>query len=228
MLNLVVVEDHDAYREVLIEHLQRRGFRTFACGEAEALEDELGGVHADIYLLDLNLPGEDGVSLARRLRAAEPNAGIVMLTARSTLEDRLNGYDGGADAYLTKPVALSELDAVLASLARRVGARTPALFQLDIVTQALRGPAGVVTLSSGQAELIAALARAPGRQLETWQVMERLGRSPVEGYRTSALQVAITRLRERLSAVGAEREALKSVREIGYVLRIDVDVIGGG
>jgi DNA-binding response OmpR family regulator len=225
MLNLVVVEDHDAYREVLVEHLERRGFRTFACCDAEALEDELGGVQADIYLLDLNLPGEDGISLARRLRAAEPDAGIVMLTARSTLEDRLSGYEGGADAYLTKPVALAELDAVLASLSRRVGARSAAPYQLDVGTHTLSGPAGTTALSPGQTRLLAALARAPGRQLETWQVMERLGRSP-EAYRPSSLQVAITRLRERLGAVGADREALKAIREIGYVLRIDLDVHG--
>lgn len=218
-----MVEDHDMLRETLVGHLRAAGYRTFGAADAEALARELVDVRADVYLLDLNLPGEDGLSLARRLRASEPGVGIVMLTARSSVGDRVSGYESGADAYLPKPVALDELDAVIAAIARRVRPTVPAVFVLDTVHSRLIGPRGDVRLSASQVALLDALARAPEQGLTTEQLVRALGHPP-ETYRKATLEVHVARVRERLEQVGAGRDGLAVVRGTGYRLMIDVKV----
>ena len=118
-LNIVVVEDNDDLRSLLCAGLQNAGHRVTGLSCAEELEDQLGVDHVDAFLIDINLPGEDGLSLARRVRRAHPLVGIIILSARSALDEKLQGYDDGADIYLTKPVALPELFAALRSFARR-------------------------------------------------------------------------------------------------------------
>lgn len=223
MLTIVVVEDHDMLRETLVGHLNAAGYRTFGAAHAEALADELASVRPDLYLLDLNLPGEDGISLARRLRASEPGVGIVMLTARSSVTDRVTGYESGADAYLAKPIVLDELDAVLASVVRRVRPTAPSVFVLDTVHSRLIGPLGEAKLSASQVALLAALARAPEHGLTTEQLVLALGHPP-ETYRKATLEVHVARVRERLEQVGADRDGLAVVRGSGYRLAIDLKV----
>ncbi|TVQ64872.1 MAG: DNA-binding response regulator [Phycisphaerales bacterium] len=223
MLTVVVVEDHAILRETLVAHLTTLGYRAFSASQAEALQQGLGGVRPDIYLLDLNLPGEDGLSLARRLRAAEPNLGIVMVTARGALSDRLIGYESGADAYLTKPIVLDELDAVLAAVARRVRPSMVAEFVLDTAAERLTGPEGSVALSWSQVAMLDALAVAPERSLPSAQLVQALGHAP-ETYRKASLEVHVARVRERLAQVGAKRGGIVAVRGMGYRLTIDLKV----
>lgn len=225
MLTLVVIEDHDVFRELLVAQLEGRGHTVHAAADAEAVDDELAHVHPDAFVIDVGLPGEDGLSLARRLRASSTEVGIVIVSGHTSIEDRVAGYAAGADAYLTKPVAFDELDAVLHATARRHRQERPPDLRLELPSLELHGPAGWVRLTPGQASLLAALARAPDRQLETWQVIERLGRSP-DTFRKPALEVALARLRERFEAVGAAREALHVVRGVGYRLTVSVQVVG--
>ncbi len=96
-LNIVVVEDNDDLRSLLCAGLQNAGHRVTGLSCAEALEDQSGVDHVDAFLIDINLPGEDGLSLARRVRRAHPLVGIIILSARSALDDKLQGYDDGAD-----------------------------------------------------------------------------------------------------------------------------------
>ena len=225
MLSVVVVEDHAILREALVDRLCEHGYRAYGAPDAEALADELGDVHADIYLLDLNLPGEDGLSLALRLRRAEPGVGIVMLTSRDATSDRVVGYESGADAYLAKPIVLEELDAVVAAVARRVRPVETATetFVLDVRRATLTGPAGTVEVTASQVAVLDALARAQDRTLETWQLIQALGRDP-DDYRKATLEVMVARLRERLSGAGAARDAITAVRGSGYRLTIDLKV----
>lgn len=223
MLSVVVVEDHTILREALVERLRARGYRAYGAPDAEALADELGDVRADVYVLDLNLPGEDGLTLAARLRRAEPEVGIVMVTSRDAASDRVRGYESGADAYLSKPIVLEELDAVLAAVARRLTPQTPSAFVLDVTVATVAGPRGAVDLTESQVALLDALARAPDRMLETWQLMHALGRS-LDTYRKATLEVQVARLRERLGATGADRDAIVAVRGRGYRLTIDLKV----
>ncbi|MGA1728205.1 MAG: response regulator transcription factor, partial [Burkholderiaceae bacterium] len=102
-LNIVLVEDHDLLRTVTESVLKEAGHNILALGCAEEVDEALSGMNPDLYILDLNLPGEDGISLARRIRRSHPRVGIIMTTVRSEVTDRLDGYESGADIYLPKP-----------------------------------------------------------------------------------------------------------------------------
>lgn len=119
-MNIVVVEDHALLREVTVAALRELGHQVQGVDSAEALPDVLQSFAAQIVLLDLNLPGEDGVSLAQRLRRANPVLGIIMVTARAALNDKLAGYASGADLYLSKPTSVEELGAAIEALSRRI------------------------------------------------------------------------------------------------------------
>jgi DNA-binding response OmpR family regulator len=217
-LNVVVVEDHDVLREVTLDALRVQGYHVQGVDCAEALGDL--PFQPDLYIVDLNLPGEDGISLSRRLRAAQPDVGIIMTTARNSIAARVEGYASGADIYLTKPCSLEELLAAVSSLARRLAQReAAAAWSLRSDGQQLAGPEGVVSLTASEFSLLVGLSRAPGRQLETWQMIELLGKN-LEEYSKANLEVQLVRLRKKLVQAGCESSALKAVRGQGYQLAV--------
>ena len=120
-LEIVVVEDNAALLAVTIDALEQTGHRLRGVGSAEEFFLLPDYTSIDVAVIDLNLPGEDGLSLAKRFRAASPLAGIIMVTARTTLHDRMVGYETGADIYLPKPVQLGELVSAVNALGRRIG-----------------------------------------------------------------------------------------------------------
>ena len=124
-LNIVVVEDNDDLREAIVEVLSALGHRVLGLTCAEELGDEGAQAVIDLLVVDLNLPGEDGVSLTRRLRQIQSGLCILMMTARDTVRDKVSGYEAGADMYLTKPVSIEELTAAVQSLEQGLNA-TPA------------------------------------------------------------------------------------------------------
>lgn len=225
-LNIAVVEDQDALRALTVELLRANGYSAVGVASAEALEWRAARP-AQLFVIDLNLPGEDGLSLARRIRAAWPQAGIVMLTARTARADRVAGYVHGADVYLHKPVAPDELLGVIAALGRRLqpppvgvapAARTePAAITLDTTQLALVSPLARVALTPHEAALVEALMRAPRRQLGLSRIAEVLGISPHDMSKAS-LQVRMVRLRRKLTDAGGEPPAIKAVRGYGYQL----------
>jgi DNA-binding response OmpR family regulator len=215
-LNIVVVEDHDALREVTVEALRSMGHHVHGVDCAEGLDDEIGAFHIDLLVVDLNLPGEDGISLARRIRAAQPEIGIIMATARGRIDDKVAGYESGADIYLTKPTSVEELTAAVQALSRRLKPDEPGQpFLLNSAALTLQGRQGSVSLSVHDAAMLAALARAQDQQLEYWQLIALYGE---EGCSKSALEVKIVRLRKKLLQVGAGPHAIKSIRNHGYKL----------
>ena len=227
-LSIVLVEDNDDLRELTAEALRGEGHRVVALSCAEELEDQARGVAADVFLIDLNLPGEDGFSLSRRIRQVHPLVGIVIISARSDLQDKVVGYDSGADWYLPKPVPFAELSAALKSFARRRQAQ-----QVDTVMPSgglrlqqreLHGPVGSVRLTPAEENLLTALARAPSGRLENWQLLELFGLDSADVSKTS-LEVRITRLRKKLSQVGAQGLCLESIRGVGYQLNVPVQVV---
>lgn len=117
---ILVVEDHDALREVTVATLQGLGHKVRGIACAEDLSAEFAICNPQILILDLNLPGEDGISLARRMRRLHPELGIIMVTARKELIDKIAGYENGADIYLTKPTSFEELAAAVLALSRRI------------------------------------------------------------------------------------------------------------
>jgi DNA-binding response OmpR family regulator len=193
---------------------------------AEELGDALHSDHIDAFLLDINLPGEDGLSLAARLRHTYPLVGIIMLSARSDLQDRLHGYEGGADLYFTKPVILPELTAALKSFARKRIATIQSLSGHGITLNKLDliGIAGQSKLTAQESILLTGMARAPAGTLETWQFAELLELELTESFKSS-LAIRMVRLRKKLQEVGAPEHAIQSLRNTGYHLTIQIKII---
>jgi len=118
-LKIVVIEDYDALREAMCDVLSRDGHDVIGVAMAEEVDDESAGFVSDLYIIDINLPGEDGISLAQRIRRSQPEVGIVIVSARSTVSDRIGGYKSGANIYLTKPLSIEELRAVVEGFVQR-------------------------------------------------------------------------------------------------------------
>jgi DNA-binding response OmpR family regulator len=224
-LNIVVVEDNHDLRTLLCAGLLSDGHKVTGLSCAEELEDQGGVDHADAFLIDINLPGEDGLSLARRVRKAHPLVGIVILTARSQLDDKLEGYDCGADLYLTKPVDMRELRAAFRSFARRRQATLLQLAPQALVLHRLdlKGSTGAVKLSVQEVVLLTAMARAPAGKLETWQFAELLAQ-PLDDAFKASLAVRMVRLRKKLNEAGAEGIAIESIRQFGYQLTVAIEI----
>lgn len=229
VLKIIVVEDHDALREMTVEALCAQGHHAMGVDSAEALPDWLG-MPPDVMVIDLNLPGEDGISLSRRVRAAQPGIGIVMLTARNQTTDRTQGYQSGADIYLTKPTSIEELSAALQAVARRlkpagaVPAERVCAFTLDMQRLVLSGPQAQVSLNALEATVVSALTSALWQRLENWQLLKLLSKSEAS-YTKARLEVLIFRLRKKLVQAGADEHAIKVIRQVGYQLGAAVRVV---
>jgi DNA-binding response OmpR family regulator len=222
-LNIMVVEDHDALRDITVEALAQRGHNVRGVDSAEALPDEPGLFPIDLLVIDLNLPGEDGISLAARIRTAQPDIGIIMVTARNQVRDRMAGYDSGADIYLTKPTSSEELIAAVRALTRRIRPDEPGdcLLTVQLASLNLLGTKDKVGLSSHEASLLAALVRAKDQQLETWQLIALTDKEVTE-LSKKALEVQIVRLRKKLQQAGAQEPSIKAIRGQGYRLCVKV------
>ena len=230
LLNIAIVEDHDALREIMVEVLRREGHHVQGLDCAEALDDSLIRSRIDLLISDLNLPGADGYSLTRRFRAAHPLAGIIMVTARNALDDKVNGYQVGTDIYLTKPVSPDELVAAVNSVARRLQAQstqgqpqTATSLQFDSRRSILSGPLGTCTLVAAESTVLTALARAPDQQLEVWQLLELLNLD-LETYTKSTFEVRLARLRKKLVQVGAEKASLRVIGRGTYQLTVTLRI----
>jgi DNA-binding response OmpR family regulator len=220
--HVLVVEDHDSLRKSMVAALQRSGFSAVGIFCAEELMDAIFANRPDIYVIDIGLPGEDGMSLSRRIRDRQPQAGIVMLTAKTALNTRLEGYESGADVYLAKPVDPEELVALLASLARRVvksGSEEGSELVLDPQTNQLLGPRSAVPLSEAEKRVLTRFALAPQSVLERWELMEALGSITVP-VSPRSLEVRIATLRKKISdATGGNYNPILGIRGTGYKLR---------
>lgn len=226
-LNILVVEDNDSLRNATVDFLSQSGHRVAGVISAEEVDDTPMSVIPDLYLVDVNLPGEDGFSLARRLRKAQPSVGIVVVTARHQLRDRLDGYEHGADHYLIKPVEQAELLACISSLAPRlrpVSREVSGQLTLDSQTLLLRGPCGEHALTPSEFTLLVAMCRAAGYTLERWQAMQVL--DPYDkGLVPANLEVRISTLRKKISACSGIELAIRTLRGYGYTLTQQVSII---
>lgn len=218
-LKIAVVEDHDDLRELLVDLLRGLGHEATGLICADDLDEFLVGNNIDLLILDLNLPGEDGYSLARRLRAASPELHIVMLTARTSTADRIMGYACGADIYLSKPVSQEELGAIVASIANRVGnvRQQQSALVLDMQRLTVHGCRDEICVSRSEAVLLRSLAAAPQGGLPYWRMLELL-ELEVNDKNKAVLEVRISRLKRKLHDAGAAEPAIKAQRKEGYQL----------
>lgn len=225
-LRVLVLEADLDQREATLEALSRHGYSVAGGDSADALYESPAGTHFDIALVDRHLPGEDAFDLSARLRQTRPDIGIVMLSASHSLDDRVAGYRHGADLCLGKPTAAVELCAALDALARRLIVGPPAAgdaLVLELAGGLLHTPQGPLSLRRQEVEALSGLALAPGNFLESWQLLERLGK-PLDLYGKAQLEVLISRLRSRLKALQPEGNPIRAERGRGYRLTLALQV----
>lgn len=225
-LSIAIVEDHDALREVMVTHIEHMGHAVCSADCADALNELLASKVFDLLILDLNLPGEDGLSIARRLRKAYPEIFIIIMTARNTEKDRIDGYEQGADIYLPKTTSLRELEAAVTSLARRCGNKTAGLsdvIKLDTQKRLLIGKSKV-DLGKGELIILKALVESADHRLEYWRLLEVLGKE-VNELTKANLEVQVVRLRKKLILIGMEQPAIKALHKEGYQLIEKVEIL---
>jgi DNA-binding response OmpR family regulator len=193
---------------------------------AEAFDEEAQDHNVDLVIIDINLPGEDGFSLARRLHAVQPSLGIIILSAKTDEADKVTGYECGADIYLTKPVGFDELMAAVSALSRRLGksentlgtfVSEPEAIEIHMANSSIKGSTGQAELTPTEFTLLLALARANSKSLELWQIYDVLGKDE-QTLQKSALEAQLYRLRKKLSDCGAGNQALRALRLKGYRL----------
>lgn len=236
MITVLIVEDNDALRESTMQFLAKSGVAAWGVSCAEEVAEFSKVASPQVYLIDLGLPGEDGLSLAARLRQAQPTVGIIMSTARDAIADRVSGYGHGADVYMPKPVDPEELLAVVRALSQRVaGVVTQAdCLQLKLGALTLAGPGGSQALTQREATLLAALSRAPERTLERWQILEILDAAN-QGVSPESMEVCIGQIRKKIigclipadsfSANAQGPNVIKAIRGVGYRLLVHINAI---
>lgn len=222
-LEVVVIEDNDFLRSATVEVIRAAGHDCVGYFCAEEMDQTMPLSRADIYVVDINLPGEDGFQLAERLRRAHPHAGIILFTARTATADRVKGYGMGADIYMIKPVEPAELRAAIEALGRRARPAAIGNLRFCVDTRLLVGPKGEVKLTASEAILLSHFASAPSRFLEHWQVMSHLFRQ--EEFNRASLDARMSYLRKKLVDAGAEPPAIQVVRKQGYRLLPSIAVI---
>lgn len=225
-LRIMVIEDYEVLRDTICRVLSEDGHEVVGVAMAEDVDDTPTGFVPDLYIVDLNLPGEDGISLAARIRRSEPGAGVVIVSARKAVADRIDGYSSGANIYLTKPVSLEELRAVVAGFAQRLvelNRNKEGSFVLHLMRMQVSGPTNSTRVTQAEQVLLAAFARAAQQSLEHWQVAAHLGQG--EELSKENLEVKLGRLRKKLIACGAPTPAIQSIRGVGYRLCLPVRVL---
>ncbi len=239
-LHVLVVDDEARIRTMLRRYLTGEGFRVSEAGDGAAMRAALENEAVDLVLLDLVMPGEDGLSLARHIRQRSETP-IIMLTGKGDLIDRVVGLEAGADDYITKPFELREILARIRTVMRRARPQpaadakpVPAVndeaseilafegWRLDLIKRELTKPGGaVVPLTAGEFELLRVLACHPNRVLNRAQLLDLVKGRDWAAY-DRAVDTQIGRLRKKLEPDPSHPTLVKTVRGGGYIFAATV------
>jgi two-component system phosphate regulon response regulator OmpR len=231
--HILIVDDDPRIRQMLSRYLQEEGLRVSGVGNGAAMRDCLAREKVDLVLLDLVLPGEDGLQLAREIRS-HSQVGIIMVTGRTEMVDTLVGLEIGADDYIGKPFQLREVLARVKSVLRRTSPVVPAApspddqarstevirfdgWCLDLARRELTSPAGPeVPLTTGEFDLLVVFAKHPGRVLNRDMLMDLTRGRQWEAF-DRAIDAQVARLRRKIEPDTKTPTLIKSVRGVGYV-----------
>jgi two-component system, OmpR family, response regulator MprA len=218
---ILVVDDDAALRKALSRVLASHGFQVEVAEDGEEALAQLRAHAFDAVVLDVMMPGRDGITVCEQLRSEGEQLPVLMLTARDAVRDRVVGLEAGADDYLVKPFANEELVARVRALLRRASSGTERVsfgdLELDLLTRDARRGTRTIELSATEFELLEFFLRHPRQVLSRGLIYER-----VWGYdgslSSNSLDVFVGHLRRKLEA-GGERRLIQTVRGVGFTLR---------
>lgn len=231
--HIVIVDDQPEICELVYNYLSGEGYRVSTANDGPSMRRIMQQYEVDLVLLDIQLPGDDGLSLARQLRAVS-DIGIIILTGRGETVDRIIGLEMGADDYLPKPFHLRELLARVKSVLRRASARgeagkappQSAVFngwKLDLTSRELKAPSGEeVRLTTGEFDLLAAFVGNANQVLSRDRLLD-LARNRESGPFDRTIDVQVGRLRKKLEDDPQNPSLIKTVRGSGYIFTASVD-----
>jgi two-component system phosphate regulon response regulator OmpR len=220
--SLLLVDDDDVLAPLVVRHLEESGFAIIWAADAKAAWEHLESHPVDLAILDIMLPGEDGLSLCRRLRRRDADLAIIMVTARGEESDRILGLDLGADDYLPKPFSLWELEARIKAVLRRSGGRPalshgPLQIDPDRRTASFRGQ--TLDLTRTEFDILAKFAAEPGRVFSRDLLLDCVKGGESDAY-DRAIDTHISNLRRKMGDDPKAPAFLKTVWGIGYRLEI--------
>ncbi|HBM58754.1 response regulator [Salipiger marinus] len=228
-IHLLIVDDDERIRGLLQKFLIRHGFMVTAAREAAHARRLMAGLDFDMVVLDVMMPGEDGISLTRFIRQSG-RMPVLLLTARGETEDRIKGLEAGADDYLSKPFEPKELLLRINAILRRMpeapsDATQPKLLTLgpiryDIERGEMWKGGDLVRLTATESQLMRIFSARPGEALSRTKLVEELGRDRGQA-QERAVDVQITRLRRKIEADPKQPRYLQTVRGAGYMLAPD-------
>lgn len=223
---IAIVEDEPVLRDYIVRFFSGRGYACWGADSAETFYREVAVRPTDIVLLDIGLPGEDGLHVAKHLAAAD-RYGIIIVSARGNVDDRLTGLDLGADAYLVKPVDLRELAATVDNLWRRIAKDKasagpsatphPAQWQLHRTDWKLVSPSGgVLPLTASEYRFIWRLVESAGEPVAKEHLMIALGGTP-DSYDYHRIESLVSRLRKKAQSTLGTELPIKAIQSYGFV-----------
>ena len=223
--HILVVDDDRRLRELLRKYLSDNGYLVATAADAAEARQRMAGVCFDLIVLDVMMPGEDGMQLTRSLRADGSRVPILLLTARGEVDDRIRGLEAGADDYLSKPFEPRELLLRLGSILRRAPRDEPepvaelrlGEFTWDLARSELRRGDQPVHLTQAERDLLAVLAEVAGQGVARDDLAVRTGNSA----NPRTVDVQVTRLRKKIEDDPRLPRYLQTVRGMGYMLRPD-------
>jgi DNA-binding response OmpR family regulator len=220
---VLVVDDEEHIRELCSLYLSREGFQVESVGDGEQALASVKATSPDLVVLDVMLPGMDGLAVCREIRK-ESQVPIIMLTARDEVTDKVVGLELGADDYVTKPFAPQELVARAKALLRRAQAEPdqPKVtrvkeLEIDLARHEVRHGAQHVQLRPKEFDLLALLARHPGRVFQRAELLDLVWGYDFPGY-TRTVDVHVQQVREKLAAAGVTEPAIQTIWGVGYKL----------
>lgn len=216
-MKLLIIEDDIMIGESLQKALRKSGYAVDWLQDGQDVEHCLSNGHYTLMILDLGLPGQDGLSILSNLRKKENSVPVLILTARDAVSDKVQGLDMGADDYMLKPFALEELEARIRLLLRRKNGHSSSILQsgnllIDTATHKVTFKEKSFTLSSKEFALLAVLMERPGSVFSRVQLEEKLyGWNEEVG--SNAIEVHIHQIRKKI-----DKNIIKNIRNVGYSL----------
>jgi DNA-binding response OmpR family regulator len=223
-MRILLVEDEPKVASFIRRALEEESYAVDVCGDGTTGLDWAQGVNYDLIVLDLMLPGLPGLQLLKQLRAADVKTPVLILTARSEVDQRVKGLDAGADDYLTKPFAIEELIARARALFRRASGTPTGILQVDDlvlnpVTREVTRGGQRIELTAKEYALLEYLMRNAGRVLTRPMITEHVWDLDFDTF-TNVIDVYISYLRNKIDR-GHESSLIQTVRGSGYMIRAD-------